>query len=71
MKNAADSQSTVEFVATFTLSAQVTEDSHRVMQHHLKCGPETTLADIFKWKDSLGKGVTSIHMTIDRLEALP
>lgn len=60
-----------KFVATFTLSAQVTEDSYKVFAHHLECKPETTLAEILKWKDSFGKGVTGISLTITLLEQLP
>lgn len=58
------------FVATFTLSAQVTEDSYKVFQHHLECKPDSTLAEIFEWKDKFGKGCTPISLTLERLERL-
>ena len=60
-----------EYVATFTLSAQVTEDSYKVFQHHLKCTPETTLAEIFRWKANFGKGCTPISLNLETLETLP
>mgnify|MGYP001573014687 CR=1 FL=1 len=60
-----------KFVAIFTLSAQVTEDSYKVFQHPLECGPGTTLAEIFKWKDAFGRGCTPISLTLERLEQLP
>lgn len=60
-----------KYVATYTVSSQVTEDSYRIFDNHLECTPETTLADILRWKDSLGRGCTPISLTITKLEQLP
>lgn len=60
----------VEYVVTYILSAQVTEDSYAVFQHHLKCSPDTTLAAIVKWKESFGRNSKSISLSIGPLEIL-
>ena len=57
-----------KYVATVTLSAQVTEDSYRIFQHHLECGPDTTMLHVFKWRDGFGKGATIISLTLSTLE---
>ena len=57
-----------KFVATFTLAAQVTEDSYKVFQHHLECSPDTKLETIIRWRDSFGKGAAGISLTISKLD---
>jgi hypothetical protein len=58
-----------EYVVIFTFSTQVTEDNYRIRSHYFKCTPETTLAEIFAWKKSLGSGLTPISLSIDPLES--
>lgn len=62
--------STKEYVATYTLSAQVTEDNYRIMQSHLKCTPETTVAEIMAWVKEQGNGCTQISIALSELDAL-
>ena len=60
-----------EYAIIYALSAQVTEDSYKVFTHVLKCAPTTTLAEIFAWKERMGKGCTPISLHIETLETLP
>jgi hypothetical protein len=61
----------MRIVAVQTYSAQVTEDSYRIMQNTLICEESTTVAEVIAWAKSRNSGYVGISLELTVPDSAP